>query len=180
MKREIVIKIVKQYIEKYKYMMLLAVVFIIALYLMLHDDGLEQQKIKFYGVNQRVDISHTYKTLYEGVYKAYPGDISLMAYSEEGLRIECIGGAIISASSELPIIDDEYEQINTTSEVYILDVWNEVEIKINSESVTMAMLISRWKIIREETARTPSKLGGHLIQIKTDNEKVTAIHLNTK
>lgn len=171
---------IKLYIKKYKYTILLAVALVLVLFFMIKDNEAENQSIKIYGVDQRVDISHTYKKLNEGVHKAYPGSISLMSYAQEGLRIECISGSIINVNVDLPVIDDDYEKISATSEIYLMDVSSEVEIKVDGQDVSIAKLISKWKEIRSETDETPSKLGKSLIQFKTDNEKVIAIHLNTK
>lgn len=91
-------------------------------------------------VIERVDISHTYKQLPDGVYKMYVGAVMLMSSGEEGFRLEATIGSIVENDLELSSgVDLTGEQM--TAEILLMEISDSLDIKVNNKETSMKDLI---------------------------------------
>lgn len=124
--------------------------------------------VTFYGVDQRVDISYSYKKIPDGEYKIYLSDISHISYDESVIRLECTAGGIVNADETLQKKGENYLEYNTIGEIYLMEF---------NPSIAIDNIIDMWKDIREKIEIDPNSPEQPALYMQISNEEIQVLRL---
>lgn len=124
---------------------------------------------------ERVDISHTYISLDDGVYKIYLGEISHMSIDGDNLRIEYPQGTLVNADIELATIDESYSTIEKTNSVLSMIISEKKKLQIKDESSDLVEIVEYWEKVRKESQEDVLLLDDMVLELSVKDAKVNEL-----
>lgn len=124
---------------------------------------------------ERVDISHTYISLDDGVYKIYLGEMSHMSIDEDNLRIEYPQGTLVNADIELEAIDESYSTIEKTTSVLSMIISEKKKLQIRDESSDLVEIVEYWDKVRKESKEDVLLIDDMVLELSVKDAKVNEL-----
>lgn len=142
------------------------------------DEHLTEEKV------QRIDITHTYYQLADGIYRIYPGDISYLKEDQGELRIEYLETQLYGGDTLMQEDARYYHEKSSSTRIIHLPLSKEFEVNIGTNVSDekniedMELLRTEWSAIRAICGESPDRTSSYILSFEVSDLEIKNISID--